>query len=83
MIMLGGVHAAWYYLPVFSLFLVENQFCNNVYFDSWYIFMYILKHHKGGRQIIKMEIKMVFAMKGGGVLSATYLFWKIIFLETI
>ena len=31
--------------------------------------MYILKHHKGGRQIIKMEIKMVFAMKGEGGLK--------------
>ena len=42
------------------------------------------------REVVKMskwKFKMVFVMKGGGglegVSSATYLFWKIIFLKTI
>ena len=35
MIMLGGVHAAWYDHPVcIVFFVVEIQFCINIYFDS-------------------------------------------------
>ena len=31
----------------------------------------------------KWKFKMAFAMKGAGVSSAIYLFWKMIFLKTI
>ena len=46
------------------------------------------KSTKGGVQKIKWKFKMAFAMKGGGsrgglegVSSATYLFWKMIFVK--